>query len=137
MNEQRPELIVSEDGKRITVNGPLPGVGHTFELVESVPPGYQIWNIGKNMADGYLPLCRLCAVQPFRGGRNIEVDTLKAIKCDGAQIILAAVGYGPNTPAQMEKYIKKHGDAKQGGRHHVAVERMKKALPLMRQIKWQ
>lgn len=24
---------------------------HTFEIVDSVPPGYQIWNIGKNMID--------------------------------------------------------------------------------------
>ena len=26
----------------------------TFELVDYVPLGYRIWNIGKNMIDGYL-----------------------------------------------------------------------------------
>lgn len=30
--------------------------GDTFELVDRVPRGYLIWNIGKNMVDGYLPL---------------------------------------------------------------------------------
>ena len=67
--------------------------GHTFELVDHIPQGYTIWNIGKNMIDGYLPLCRLAYFQPFPGARNIEVDTLKAIKCDGAQVILAAIGW--------------------------------------------
>lgn len=65
MSEQKPILTISEDGKWITVEGPLHGVTHTFELVDHVPLGYSIWNIGKNMADGYLPLCRLAAVQPY------------------------------------------------------------------------
>lgn len=133
MSEQKPELIISEDGKRITVNGPLPSVSHTFELVESVPRGYLIWNIGKNMADGYLPLCRLCAVQPFRGGRNIEGDTLKAIKCEGAQVILKAAGYGPGTLDGMERYIERN---KNNPRRQYEVKKMKAALPHMRQIKW-
>ena len=108
MSEQKPILTISEDGKWITVEGPLHGVTHTFELVDHVPLGYSIWNIGKNMADGYLPLCRLAAVQPFPGWRNIEVDTLKAIKCEGAQVILEAAGWGPETPEQIERYIKKN-----------------------------
>ena len=65
---------------------------HVFEIVDKVPCGYMIWNIGTNMVDGYLPLCRLKAAQPFQGGREIEVDTLKAIKVDGAQIILDVIG---------------------------------------------
>lgn len=133
MSEQKPELIISEDGKRITVNGPIPSVSHTFELVESVPPGYLIWNIGKNMADGYLPLCRLCAAQPFQGGRNIEGDTLKAVKCEGAQVILEAAGYGPETLDGMERYIERN---KNNPRRQYEVKKMKAALPYMRQIKW-
>lgn len=101
---------------------------HEFELVDYVPHGYIVWNIGKNMIDGYLPLCRLSACQPFPGGRSIEVETLKAIKTDAAQIILAAIGIGPGTVKEMESYIEKHPN-KWG------VDRMKKALPYMRQIK--
>ena len=88
------------------------------------------------MIDGYLPLCRLAYFQPFPGGRNIEVETLKAIKCEGAQTILEAIGYGPETPDQMERYIEKHSGESSCGRHATAVKRMKKALPLMRQIWW-
>lgn len=102
----------------------------TFEVVDSVPSGYMIWNIGKNMVDGYLPLCRLSACQPFPGGRNIEVDTLKAIKCDGAQIILAAAGYGPKTVSEMEKHIEKYF----ASRPHEC-NKMRAALPFMRNIK--
>ena len=105
----------------------------TFELVDFVPLGYEIWNIGSHMVDGYLPLCRLKAVQPFEGGREIETDTLKAIKCEGAQVILAAIGYGPDTPEKMEKYIAKYSKT---GKNARAVQRMEAALPYMRQLKW-
>ena len=101
---------------------------HEFELVDSVPYGYIVWSIGKNMIDGYLPLCRLATVQPFPGGRSIETDTLKAIKTDAAQIILAAMGIGPKTIKEMERYIEKHPN-KWG------IDRMKAALPHMREIK--
>lgn len=133
MNDRKPELIISEDGKRITVVGPFSGAGHTFELVDFVPLGYLIWNIGENMADGYLPLCRLAAIQPFPGGRNIEVDTLKAIKCEGAQVILAAAGFGPETPDDMERYIERN---KNKPHRQYEVEKMKAALPYMRKLKW-
>ena len=101
---------------------------HEFELVDYVPHGYIVWNIGKNMIDGYLPLCRLSACQPFPGGRSIETDTLKAIKTEHAQTILAGVGIGGDTIKEMERYIEKHPN-KWG------VDRMKKALPYMREIK--
>ena len=133
MSKQKPVAVLSEDEKWLTVVGPQSGVSHTFELVDRMLPGYSIWNIGKNMADGYLPLCRLAAVQPFPGGRNIEVDTLKAIKCEGAQLILAAAGWGPETPEQMEQYIKKN---EKNPHKQYEVKRMRNALPFMRKLKW-
>lgn len=117
--------------KQIITNGK-----HTFEIVNAVPFGYQIWNIGKNMIDGYLPLCRLKPYQPFEGGREIETETLKAIKIKESQTILAAVGGGQNTIKSMEKYIKRYKNAKPGTWSYNQVQRMKKALPIMRQIKW-
>lgn len=102
----------------------------TFEVVEEVPDGYMVWNIGKNMVDGYLPLCRLSARQSFPGGRSIEADTLKAIKTNGAQTILAAVGYGPSTVKEMESHIAKYAQRKP-----YECSKMKAALPFMRQIK--
>lgn len=103
---------------------------HTFEIVERVPMGYQIWNIGKNMIDGYLPLCRV-----IPGTFSIEPETLKAIKIDGAQKILAAIGGGQDTIEAMEKYIKRYRNAKPGTWSYRQVKRMKEALPIMRQIK--
>lgn len=67
---------------------------HIFEVVDHFPIGYEIWNIGTNMAEGYLPLCRLSSRQPFPGARNIETDTLKAIKTDGAREMLDVAGFG-------------------------------------------
>ena len=133
MCSQKPKLTVSEDGKHITVIDPFFGVSHTFELVDHIPLGYSIWNIGENMAEGYLPLCRLAAVQPFPGGRRIEVDTLKAIKCEGAQVILKTAGLGAETPEEMERYIEKN---KNNPRRQYEVEKMKAALPYMRKLKW-
>ena len=105
MNDKRLEVILSEDRQSVTVNDLWNRVTHTFELVDFVLYGYLVWNIGKNMADGYLPLCRLCAVQPFPGGRNIEVETLKAVECKGARVILDAVHSGANTLAKMRSTL--------------------------------
>lgn len=110
---------------------------HVFEIVSKVPRGYIIWNIGKNMINGYLPLCRLKVIQPFSGGREIETDTLKAIKTDGAQIILEAIGGGQDTPEKMKAYIKRYRNAKPGTWSYRQVRRMKAALPFMREIVWE
>lgn len=97
---------------------------HEFELVESVPWGYKIWNIGKNMIDGYLPIVQVGGYD----GCQVNTSTMKAIKTDGAQTILEAIGAGPSTVKEMESYIEKHPN-------EWGVDRMKIALPLMRKIK--
>lgn len=107
----------------------------TFEVVDFVPLGYRIWNIGKCMMDGYLPFCRLKAQQPFPGAREIEPDTLKAIKTKGAQIILAAAESGHDTIEKMESYIQEHQNASPGTWEYTMVQRMQEALPYMRQLK--
>lgn len=97
-----------------------------FELVDSVPHGYQIWNIGKNMIDGSLPLVQTGGYD----GCQVNTRTMKAIKIDGAQTILAAVGCGPKTVKDMEAYIKKYEKTRT-----TEVERMRNAIPIMRKIK--
>ena len=76
------------------------------------------------------------SVSAFPGGRNIEVDTLKAIKIKGAQLILDAIGYGAKTIEDMERYIASHRNMKPGTCAYMEVQLYKKALPVMRQIKW-
>ena len=123
MSEHR-ETITSDTGR------------YTFEVVDFVPLGYEIWNVRSSLIPGYLPLCRHSYFQPFPGGRDIETDTLKAIKIEGADLILDAIGYGPKTIEEMEQYVEQHRDAKPGTVPHARVKKYKKALPVMRQIKW-
>lgn len=103
---------------------------HTFQIVGSVPYGYKIWNIGKNMIDGYLPLVQTGG---YDGCQVIGIK--KAIKIEGAQIILAAIGYGEYTIKGMENYIKKYKNSKEKIKI-MQIEKYKKALPIMHQIKW-
>lgn len=109
---------------------------HIFEIVDYVPSGYEVWGIGKNMPDGYLPLCRLKPEQPFKGARQIEPDTLKAIKLENAQTVLSAIYFGPKTPREFERYIKRYSKSKSA---YVIrrVERARAALEIMRTIRWE
>lgn len=103
---------------------------HTFEVVDFVPSGYRIWNIGKHMIDGYLPLA-----QTLGNSYRVNTETLKAIKIDGAQTILAAVGRGQDTIEKMETYIKRYRNSKR----QVTLDHVKKledALEVMYRIKW-
>lgn len=51
-----------------------------FDNPTDIPKGYQVWNIGNYKPKGYIPYCRLKTIQPFEGGRDIEADTLLALK---------------------------------------------------------
>ncbi|HEY5588857.1 MAG TPA: hypothetical protein VIK86_07880 [Candidatus Paceibacterota bacterium] len=96
---------------------------HIFEVVTEIPYGYTIWNIGKNMNDGYLPLCQV-------GGYNgcqVNISTLKALEVKEAQTILAAIGYGQKTIKDMQNYIDKN--------NNYQAERFKKAIEIMKNIK--
>lgn len=104
---------------------------NNFEVVESIPQGYIIWNIGKNMIDGYLPI-----VEMDSDGYSVNIATMKAIKVDEAQVILSAIGGGQNTIESMERYIKRYKNAK-GAFTRKQVERISKALPIMKSIKWE
>lgn len=126
------EMKVTQDGNILIVENQHSL--HRFELVEELPLGYEVWNIGANMAPGYLPFCRLCAVQPFEGGRCIEVDTLKAIKIEGAEKVLKATHYGLSV-SEMERYVKKHADSKKEIVQY-KVDIFRDAIPIMKQIKW-
>ena len=103
-----------------------------IEIVDTVPLGYSIWNIC-GMPEGYLPLCRLSSHQPFEGARNVEVKTLKAIKCEGANEMIRAAGCGFNTLSKAEAYLKKHLGNK---RKMYELNRICAAISYMRQLRW-
>ena len=105
-------------------------MNYEYTIVTEPPLGYEIWNI-KDAPNGCLPFCRLKMMQPFGGAREIEPDTLKAMKCYGAQVILDAIGFGPQTSDAMQKYIAKNGKKEN---EKWICERMKKAIPFMKKI---
>lgn len=111
-------------------NGTITNGANTFAIVDYFPLGYEIWNIGKHMVDGYLPLCRV-----IPGTYQVEPDTLKAIKIDGAQTVLAAIGAGHNTIAKMEKFITKNKNAKLGTWEFSQRMKIQAALPIMYQLR--
>lgn len=105
--------------------------GTRFEVRDTVPAGYVIWNIGTNMKSGYLPFGK-----PY-GDCRIAGDSLIAIKNPGAQLILSAVGGGQKTPAAFEKYIKRYGKNGANTWSGRQAERMRKALPFFYMVKFE
>ena len=79
-----------------------------FEIVEKIPAGFFIWNIGDNMGhDEYIPLCK--DLHP-EDKENFEIDTtvLKAIKLPINEIkaLRQAASWGVNSKATAEKALK-------------------------------
>ena len=75
--------------------------------------------------------------QQIEGGMEVDTDSLKAIRMEGAQIILEAIGWGgPDTVKTMERYIKRYQNSKS---MYVMrrVARYRAALPYMRSIKFE
>ena len=107
---------------------------HLFEIVKSVPKNYFIWNIGKNMTDGYLPLCEwMYPENP--DDFSINTETLKAVRCADAQVVLRAIGGGQNTIQKMERYIKRYSNSKRMGTQQ-RVSRMKEAVKILYTIQF-
>jgi hypothetical protein len=79
---------------------------YTFEIVEKIPEGYEVWNIGRHMqSDELVPLC-----QVFAGTYNINPETLKAIKMLPAEaaVIKKIVGrYDLGSVKACRKYLKR------------------------------
>ena len=137
-----------EETFEVSVGGELMGHenelfwhGNRFEIVDSVPAGYEIWAIGINMCEGFLPLCRLKPEdkQPFEGAREIEPDTLKAIRTDGAIAILRIAVTGLETAKEMEDYLQNIDNREWVDPEWKAEmkRRIEIALPYARKIKWE
>lgn len=100
---------------------------HTFEIVDFIPYGYHIWNIGKNMKEDYLPLVQ---VGGYDGCQVIGIK--KALPLKDAQKILSVIGEGNDTPKKMKACIEKY-EVK--GTNQEKIGRMKEALEIMLKIK--
>ena len=86
---------------------------HTFEVVEKIPPGYMVWNIGENMGfDEYIPICERSKPND-PDDYSIKVTTLKAIrlKPSDVQTLREAAAWSVPTLAAAEKALQstRHG----------------------------
>lgn len=113
--------------KKLTVTSD----NNTFELVNEVPLGYVMWNIGKNAPTGCIPFCRI-----IPGTNNVEPDTLKAIQIEGAEKVMMALGNGCNTLPKMEQFVKRHQNAPEWTWEYRKVQRIKEAIPVLKRLHW-
>ena len=79
-----------------------------FEIVEKVPAGFFVWNIGDNMGlDEYIPICK--DLHP-EDKENFEIDTtsLKAIKLpiNEVKALREAADCGVNSKKTAEKALR-------------------------------
>lgn len=63
-----------------TITSEVLGKTDVYKIVEKIPFGFYVWNIGKNMgSDEYIPLCQDLYPE-IKDDYSINPDTLKAIK---------------------------------------------------------
>ena len=117
------EYIYSTDGK------------YRFQVVDECPLGYDVWNIPADTIRGYLPFCRLSSHQQFPGDRQVDTETLKAVRCDHAGEIIEATTMGYYTPQDIETALKK---AKTGKSELLdfTIKTLETALPYMKALPW-
>lgn len=94
--------IIEKNGKRYLVTNFA-----KFELVDTTPLGYYVWNVGPYMPDGYLPLIR-----PLPNNKG-DSESLRAIRIDGAQDILAAVAMFQGEPLIQDLAAKMKEDLRE------------------------
>lgn len=106
---------------------------HVFEIVESIPAGYVVWNIGKNMTDGWLPLCKV-----IPGTYNVEVDTLCALRISNEEelnLLREAAHYGSDNLSNCQKIVDKlSGKELKGYMTKKKYELAVKVLPIFQKI---
>ena len=100
-------VVKIENGK-IYSKSELCERGDIFEIVEKIPAGFFVWNIGDNIGlDEYIPICK--DLHP-EDKENFEIDTtsLKAIKLpiDEVRALREAAACGVNSKKTAEKALR-------------------------------
>lgn len=105
-------IIKIENGKIYTKSN-LNDRGDIFEIVEKIPAGFFVWNIGENMGtDEYIPICE--DLHPDdKDNYEINTSTLKAIKLSREDVEAlreaAHVGIVSKKTAEKALKSKRHG----------------------------
>lgn len=81
---------------------------NVFKIVEKIPSGFYVWNIGENMgSDEYIPLCQDLYPE-IKDDYSINCDTLRAIKLpkEEVELLREAAGWGVNSLETARKALK-------------------------------
>ena len=100
------------------------GTVYTFEIVDRIPEGYEIWNISDDKIKGYLPLC-----QCYPNTYHIIPETLKAIKMPEEDIKFLhkhSVRYGWSSAERIRKAINRVKDESRRRNAEHALELLEK-----------
>ena len=96
-----------KDGK-IYTKSDLCERNDVFEVVEKIPTGFFVWNIGENMGtDEYIPVCEDLHPED-KDNYEINTATLKAVKVspDEWEKLNKAASWGVGNLKQAEKALK-------------------------------
>ena len=80
----------------------------TYEVVNKIPSGFYVWNIGENMgSDEYIPICEDLHPED-KDNYEIKTSTLKAIKLsrEDVEALREAASCGVNSKKTAEKALK-------------------------------
>lgn len=78
--------IIKIENKKIYTESNLSDRGDIFEIVEKIPAGFFVWNIGENMGtDEYIPICEDLHPED-KDNYEINASTLKAIRLSREEV---------------------------------------------------
>ena len=100
-------IIKIENGKIYTESN-LNDRGDIFEIVEKIPAGFFVWNIGENMGtDEYIPICEDLHPED-KDNYEINTSTLKAIRlsCEDVKALREAAHIGIVSKKTAENALK-------------------------------
>ena len=101
-------IIKIENKKIYTESNLSDRGGYIFEIVEKIPAGFFVWNIGENMGtDEYIPICEDLHPED-KDSYDINASTLKAIKLSREEVeaLRGAAHVGIVSKGTAEKALK-------------------------------
>ena len=123
--EQTEDYIITRDTH---------GKDLKYGIVDAVPSGYLIWNIGEYAPDGFIPLC-ICDEN-----LHVDVESLKAIRYDNEEerrFLLRSAGWGADNLLYCKKNIARlEKKTKRNTLEQYELDLLRKALPYLMKIKW-
>lgn len=84
------------------------GYEKEYEVVEKIPHGFFVWNIGENMgSEEYIPICEDLHPEN-KDDYSININTVKAIKLDPEDVakLRKAASWGINSLITAQKAIR-------------------------------